>query len=466
VKEDADMTKQILTLVLATTLAITAAAAGKSTEPPAGPPRDFKLPQQRTVTLDNGLVARLVPFGNIPKVTLGIFIRAGNLNEQADEVWLADLTGAYLKEGSGDQSAEAIALAFAGMGGDLYFNVGMDQTQISTDVLSDFAPDAVRLLADVVRTPSFPETELDRLVNDLVRQLSIDRSNPSQLALSTFRKALYGDHPYGRFFPTEENLEAFSIKDVRRFHADNFGAARAHFYVVGRFDADQVEAAIREAFADWPSGPDKLIIIPEPISERSIHIVDRPGAPQSAMRIGLPVVDQTNPDYVPLMVTNTLLGGFFSSRITTNIREDKGYTYSPYSSVSTRYRDAYWLQQANVSTEVTAPALKEIFFEIDRLQAEPPPADEIDGVKAYMTGVFVLQNSSRNGITNLLAILDLHGLDSEFLSTYVSKINAVTPDDVKKIASTYLKDEEMTIAIAGDRSQIVNTLAPFGQIAD
>jgi predicted Zn-dependent peptidase len=460
------MKNTTLTLVLVATLAAATLTAGQSTEPPAGPPRDFNLPEQRTVTLDNGLVARLVPFGNIPKVTLGVFVRTGNLNEQADEVWLADLIGSYLKEGSGDQSAESIALAFAGMGGDLDVNVGMDLTQVTTDVLSDFAPDAVRLLAAVVRAPTFPENELDRLVNDLVRQLSIARSNPSQLALSTFRKALYGDHPYGRFFPTEENLEAFTVEDVRRFYAENFGAARSRIYVVGRFDADQVEAAIREAFADWPAGPDKLVNIPEPTSERAIHIVDRPGAPQSAMRIGLPVVDQTSSDYVPLMVTNTLLGGFFSSRITTNIREDKGYTYSPLSSVSTRYRDAYWLQQANVSTEVTAPALKEIFFEIDRLQTEPPPADELDGVKAYMTGVFVLQNSSRNGITNQLAILDLHGLDSDFLSTYVSKINAVTPEEVQKIASTYLKDEEMTIAIAGDRSQIANTLDPFGQIAD
>ncbi len=460
------MKNTTLTLVLVAMLAAATLTAGQSTEPSAGPPRDFTLPEQRTVTLDNGLIARLVPFGSIPKVTVGVFVRAGNLNEQADEVWLADLTGTYLKEGSGDQSAEAIALAFAGMGGDLDVNVGMDLTQVTTDVLSDFAPDAVRLLADVVRAPTFPETELDRLVNDLVRQLSIAQSNPSQLALSTFRKALYGDHPYGRFFPTEENLEALTVEDVRRFYAENFGAARSRIYVVGRFDADRVEAAIREAFADWPAGPDKLINIPEPTSERAIHIVDRPGAPQSAVRLGLPVVDQTSTDYVPLMVTNTLLGGFFSSRITTNIREDKGYTYSPFSSVSTRYRDAYWLQQANVSTEVTAPALKEIFFEIDRLQTEPPPADELDGVKAYMTGVFVLQNSSRNGITNQLAILDLHGLDSDFLSTYVSKINAVTPEEVQKIASTYLKDEEMTIAIAGDRSQIAASLAPFGTIAD
>jgi predicted Zn-dependent peptidase len=466
VKEDAEMKRNIMTLALAITLAAAANGAGQSTEPPAGPPRDFTLPQQQTITLDNGLVARLVPFGNIPKVTLGIFVRAGNINEQADEVWLADLTGNYFKEGAGGRSAEEVALAFAGMGGDLDVNVGMDLTQISTDVLSDFAPDAVRLLADVVRTPAFPETELDRLVNDLARQLSIAQSNPSQLALAAFRKALYGDHPYGRFFPTEEILRAFSMEDVRRFHADNFGASRTRVYVVGRFDADEVEAAIREAFADWPAGPDKLINIPESTSQRAIHIADRPGAPQSAMRLGLPVVDQSNPDYVPLMVTNTLLGGFFSSRITTNIREDKGYTYSPYSSVSTRYRDAYWLQQANVSTEVTAPALKEIFFEIDRLQEEAPTAGELDGIKAYMAGVFVLQNSSRNGITNQLAILDLHGLDADFLSTYVSKINAVTPEGVRKIAATYLKDEEMTIAIAGDRSQIAASLAPFGQIID
>ena len=460
------MKHNIVTLVLGATLAVTASAAGQSTEPPAGPPRDFTLPKQQTVTLDNGLVARLVPFGNIPKMTIAISVRAGNINEQANEVWLADLTGSYLKEGAGGHSAEDIANALAGMGGDLDVTVGMDLTQISTDVLSDFAPDAVRLLADVARTPAFPETERDRLVNDLVRQLSIAQADPSQLALATFREALYGDHPYGRFFPTEEILRAFSTEDVRRFHADNFGAARTRVYVVGRFDADEVEAAIRDAFADWPAGPDKLTNIPEPTSKRAIHIADRPGAPQSALRIGLPVVDQSNPDYVPLMVTNTLLGGFFSSRITTNIREDKGYTYSPYSSVSTRYRDAYWLQQANVSTDVTAPAMKEIFFEIDRLQTQSPPAEELDGVKAYMAGVFVLQNSSRNGITNQLAILDLHGLDADFLSTYVSKINSVTPEDVQKIATTYLRDEEMTIAIAGDRSQIAASLAPFGKIID
>jgi predicted Zn-dependent peptidase len=460
------MKPNILTLAFAIILAEATNGAGQSTEPPAGPPRDFNLPQQQTVTLDNGLVARLVPYGNIPKVTMGIFVRAGNINEQADEVWLADLTGSFFSEGAGDRSAEEVALEFAGMGGDLDVNVGMDLTQISTDVLSDFAPDAIRLLADVVRLPAFPETELDRLVNDLVRQLSIAQADPSQLALATFRKALYGDHPYGRFFPTEEMLGAFTIDDVRRFYADNFGASRTRIYVVGRFDADEVEAAIREAFADWPAGAEKLINIPEPTSRRAIHIADRPGAPQSAMRLGLPVVDQSNPDYVPLMVTNTLLGGFFSSRITTNIREDKGYTYSPYSSVSTRYRDAYWLQQANVSTEVTAAALKEIFYEINRLQDEPPTADELGGIKAYMAGVFVLQNSSRNGITNQLATLDLHGLDADFLSTYVSKINAVTPEEIQKMATTYLRDEEMTIAIAGDRGQIAASLTPFGKIVD
>ena len=460
------MQRNIMTLALTVILGIAAISAGQSTEPPTGPPRDFTLPQQRTVTLDNGLVARLVPYGNIPKVTMGVFVRAGNLNEKADEVWLADLTGSFFSEGAGGRSAEEVALAFAGMGGDLDVNVGMDLTQISTDVLSDFAPDAVRLLADVVQAPAFPETELERLVNDLVRQLSIAQSDPSQLALATFRKALYGDHPYGRFFPTEEMLRTFTMDDVRRFHADNFGASRTRIYVVGRFDAAKVEAAIREAFADWPAGADTLINIPEPTSQRAIHIADRPGAPQSAMRLGLPVVDQSSPDYVPLMVTNTLLGGFFSSRITTNIREDKGYTYSPYSTVSTRYRDAYWLQQANVSTEVTAPALKEIFYEINRLQEEPPSVDELDGIKAYMAGVFVLQNSSRNGITNQLAILDLHGLDADFLSTYVSKINAVTPQDVQKMAAAYLRDEDMTIAIAGDRSQIAASLAPFGKTVD
>jgi predicted Zn-dependent peptidase len=176
------------------------------------------------------------------------------------------------------------------------------------------------------------------------------------------------------------------------------------------------------------------------------------------------VIDPSHPDYVPLSVTNTLLGGFFSSRITTNIREDKGYTYSPKSSISSRYRDAYWTEKASVSIEVTGSALTEIFYEINRLQDEPPTIEELNGIQNYMAGVFVLKNSSLTGITNKLVFVDLHGLSEEYLTSYVKNVYAVTPADITHMMNTYLREGDMTIAIAGDVTKIKAQVEPFGQV--
>jgi len=167
---------------------------------------------------------------------------------------------------------------------------------------------------------------------------------------------------------------------------------------------------------------------------------------------------------VALQVTNALLGGSFASRITSNIREDKGYTYSPYSTVSARYRDAYWAEIAAVTTSVTGPAIQEIFNEIERLRAEPPSPDELEGIQNYLAGTFVLQNSSRSGIIGQLAFLDLHGLDDDYLGTYVQRVYAVTPEEVQRIAQTYLNPEDMVIVIAGDVAQIRDQVDDFGPL--
>jgi predicted Zn-dependent peptidase len=204
---------------------------------------------------------------------------------------------------------------------------------------------------------------------------------------------------------------------------------------------------------------------PAPKTARAVYLVDRPGAVQSTILLGMPVPDPSNPDYIPLSVVNTLLGGYFSSRITANLREAKGYTYSPFSQLSTRYRDAYWAEQADVTTNVTGPSLKEIFSEIDRLQAEQPSADELKAVQNYMAGVFVLQNSSRSGIINVLELVDLHGLPADYLKTYVQRVYAVTPQDVQKLAQKYIQDDKATIVVVGDRKVIEEQVKPYGTIS-
>ena len=434
-------------------------------QPPVGSaPKPFTLPRKETFTLKNGTQVTLVPYGSIPKVTVSAVVLAGNINETAEQVWLADLTGELMKEGTTTRSGEAIAEEAARMGGSLDISVTPDQTSVSADVLSESGPQLVALIADVLQRPALPASELERIKTNFIRNLSIAKSQPGSIAQERFSKLLYADHPYGRIFPTEEMIKNFRAADVQKFYKDNFGAARTRIYVAGRFDAAAMRRAITQAFSSWARGSNFVENIPKPVSARKIYLIDRPGAPQSTLYLGLPVVDPSHKDFVALSVTNSLLGGSFASRITSNIREQKGYTYSPNSSISTHYRDAYWVQVADVTTAVTGPSLKEIFYEIERLQKEAPTEAELQGIKNYRAGVFTIQNSSRQGIIGQLAFLDLHKLPETYLTNYVQNVLAVTPQEVQRIAREYLKSERMAIVVVGDKAQVANQLTDYGEV--
>jgi zinc protease len=436
----------------------------KQSPPAAGKPKDFTVPKPTTLTLENGLGVTLVQYGTVPKVTVNLAVRTGNVDEKANEVWLADVMGALLSEGTATRSASQLAEDAARMGGSLDILVGENRIEIGGDVLSEFAPQMVALVADVAQHPKFPESELARLKDDKARELSIAKSQPQPLALEKFRAVLYGDHPYGRLFPTEAMLQGYTIAQVKGFYDRNFGAARSRIYVVGRFDAAAVEAAIRKAFADWKKGPAPNTAKPSPKTERAVYLIDRPGAPQSTINIGVPVIDPSNPDWDRLFLMNVLLGGSFASRITSNIREQKGYTYSPQGQLSNRYRDAYWIEIADVTTNVTGPALKEIIGEVDRLQAEPPTEKELKAFQNYRAGVFVLQNSSRPGIIGQLEFVDLHGLPADYLNGYVGRIYAITPAQVQEMAKKYLVEDKATIVVVGDKKVIEEQVKEFGPV--
>ncbi len=453
----------LLAAALTVTLA-PVALADKQSPPAPAEPKGFAVPKPKTLTLDNGMAVTLVHYGTVPKVSVRLAILTGNVNEGANQVWLADLTGDMLQEGTATRSASRIAEDVAKMGGALEVSVGENRTEIGGDVLSESGPEMVALVADVARHPKFPEAELARLKGDRQRQLSIALSQPQPMAQQKFRAVLYGDHPYGRLFPTEAMLQAYTIGDVRGFYDRNYGASRAHLYVVGRFDDSSMEAAIRKAFSDWKKGAPPDLTQPPAKSDRAVYIVDRPGAVQSTINLGLPVIDPSKPDWDTLFLMNVLLGGSFGSRITSNIREQKGYTYSPTSQLSNRYRDAYWVEIADVTTNVTGPAIKEVLGEIDRLRAEPPSDKELKGFQNYRAGVFILQNSSRGGIVGQLEFVDLHGLPADYLNGYVARIYAVTPQQVQEAAKKYIQDDKATIVVVGDKKVIEEQVKPFGTI--
>ena len=441
--------------------ALPSTAQEKQSPPVGGPPRPFTVPAYESYALPNGMKVTLVPYGNLPKVTLSLVVRAGTMNEPANMPGLADLTGQLMKEGTTSKSSKQVAEEAAEMGGAINITVDADESDVTTDVLSEFGPKAAALLADVAQHPLFPESELPRLKNDAQRQLSIAKSIPQNIALERYRKILYGDHPYGTVFPTQEGIEKTGVADIKQFYEGQFGAARAHLYVAGKFDTAEMKKAVAASFSRWAKGPLMTMNPPEVKSKHALELIDRPGAAQSTLLIGMPVPDSTSPDSIPLIVTNALLGGSFGSRITANIREQKGYTYSPRSEISRRYRDAYWAEAADVTTQYTGASLKEIFAEIDRLAKEPPSEPELKGIQSYLSGLFVIQNSSRGALISQLHYVDFQGLGEDYLKTYVPKVNAVTAADVTKVTAEYIKPDEMTGVVVGDKAKVAEQLAPY-----
>jgi predicted Zn-dependent peptidase len=436
-------------------------AQQKQAPPAAGAPKDFVIPAPRRITLTNGLPVTLVPFGQVPKVSLRLVVNGANVNEGKNEVWLADLTGDLMREGTATRTADVVARELASMGGELGVAVGPDTTSISTTVLSDRAADAVKLLAEVAQRPRLPESELERVKGNMLRNLAIQKSTPQAVAQEKFAELLYGDHPYGRIFPTEAMLKGYTIAQVRAFHKAHYSAANARLYVAGVFDAAATEAAVRQAFDGWERGTAATPAKIAAPGDKRFALLDRADAPQSTVLLGLRVPNPSHQDWVALEVTDALLGGAFGSRITANIREDKGYTYSPFSTVEAHPGVASWVETADVTTKVTGESIKEIFKEIDRLRKEAPPAAELRGIQNNLAGIFVVQNASRTGVIGRLAFVDQYGLGDSYLSSYVKRVMAVTPAEVQRIANQYLTPDTMTLVVLGDVKTVKEQLGPW-----
>ena len=425
--------------------------AQKQTAPAGGTPKDFSLPEKKITTLPNGFGSALVQYGDIPKVTINLIIKTGNVHEAANEVWLADLTGVLMKEGTTTMDFKTISRKVAGMGGEVNVNVSADQFTISGSVLSEFAPGLIKIISDIAMNPAFPPSELERLKKDLKRQLAVEKTRPQSQAQEKFFQLIYKDHPYGRFFPTDEMLSSYTIDKVKDFYGKNFGAKRSVLYVAGKFDAASAEKAIDESFSPWKAGPEINYPPATQVRTNEIATIDRKNAPQTTILLGLPTITPNHPDYVPLQVTNSLLGGSFGSRITTNIREDKGYTYSPFSTIQNRKGVSVWYEQADVTSEHTGESLQEIAKEIRRLQNEPPSKEELTGIQRYQAGIFVLQNSTPSGIIGQLNFIDQNGLDDTYLTNRVKNIYAVTPEKVSQMTKDHFKYEDMTLVMVGDK---------------
>ena len=435
--------------------------AQKETPPSGGNPKAFVYPKQDTYTLSNGMRVTLVQYGAVPKVAMQAVIRAGTLNEKPEQRWISDIVATLLKEGTTKRSAEQIAKETAEMGGTIFTSASNDKTTVGGEVLSEFDTRFIELMADVMLDPKFASTDLEKARANKLRELAVAKAQAGTQAWEKFREITFSGHPYASVMASESVVQGYKLDDVRAYYNDQYGAARTHLYVVGQFDSAKVKSAIEKAFGKWKKGPDPIRNVPTITARRSLTTIDRPGAPQSTIYMGMPAISQSDPDFIKFMVMDAILGGSFGSRITSNIRENKGYTYSPNSFIWNRYKTGYWIENADVTTEATGASIKEILFEIDRLQKEAPGEAELQGIKNYLVGLYVLQNSSRAGVIGQLEQMNYNELDKNYLDTYLQKLTAVTAKDVQDMAKKYLNVDRMTMVVVGDKSKIDEQLKPY-----
>ena len=446
--------------------ALTVTSAFAQERPAVGPERPFQLAPRVERTLPNGLRVIVTRQTAIPKVSITLTVLSGYSSDPADLTGLASLTADLIQEGTKTKSSRQIRRDVFGMGGSLSAAASQDYTSVSVRGLSEFAPRLIDLVADVAMNPTIPEDEVAILKQQHLQTVSQQKASPQFLANRTFRTALFGEHPYARTSETEASLKAMDRAKLVAFHRDHYRPNNAFLLIVGAIDPDAMIAAAEKAFGGWARGevPSPAFAAPPALSGRHVYFVQRPNSIQSSIAVGNIAVKRSDPRWYELTLANTIYGGAFNSRIVRNIREEKGYTYSPQSAMTGFGNAGFYRFSADVRNEVTGATLTEVFKEIDKMRAEGSDGAELQGAKPYLRGIFPIQTATQTGLSATLNNVYVFGLPKDYPETFRAKIAAVTPDQVKSASSTLLGSENSVIAIVGDYAKVKDQLAAYKNI--
>ena len=434
--------------------------------PAVGPERPFQLAPRIEKTLANGLRVIVTRQTAIPKVSITLTVLSGYSSDPMDLTGLASLTADLIQEGTKTKNSRQIRRDVFGMGGSLSAAASQDYTSVSVRGLSEFAPRLVDLVADVAMNPTIPEDEVAILKQQHLQTVAQQKASPQFLANRTFRTALFGQHPYARTSETEASLNAMDRAKLAAFHRDHYRPNNAFLLIVGAIDPGAMMTAAENAFGGWARGdvPSPAYAAPPLLSGRHVYFVQRPNSIQSSIAMGNIAVKRSDPRWYELTLANTIYGGAFNSRIVRNIREDKGYTYSPQSAMTGFSNAGFYRFSADVRNEVTGPTLTEIFKEIDKLRAEGSDGAELQGAKSYLRGIFPIQTATQTGLSATLNNVYVFGLPKDYPETFRAKIAAVTPEQVKSAAATLFGSESSLIAIVGDYAKVKDQLAGYKDI--
>jgi predicted Zn-dependent peptidase len=452
-------TSRLALALLACAAPLLAQVPDRSTPPELGPPPALALPELQEHTLSNGLQIILMETHQVPVVQINIVVYGGSAYDPARQSGLATMMADMMDEGAGMRDALELADAIDFLGARIGVGAGTHTLSATLYTPRSKLDDALPLLADVLLRPTFPEEELERKRLSRLTQILHAHDEPRAIASALFAKALYGDdHPYGRpRLGDEASTRSITVDDLRRFHDTYVKANNAVIIAVGDVTPAVFLPKLERAFGSWNTGNVPSPSWPEAaqVGRTEVLLVDKPGAPQSEIRIGRIGAPRRTDDYYALEVMNTVLGGSFTSRLMQNLREDKGYTYGARSSFAFRVMAGPFLASSAVQTDATDKSLVEFFKELEAIR-EPVPDEELDRAKNYQALGFPGNFQSVGAIAGNLEDIAVYDLPRDYFNRYVEGILAITPREVRDAAREYVVPDQLLVVVVGDRATIEN----------
>lgn len=431
-------------------------------EPPkAGQAKTLQVPVPTSFELPNGLTVLVSERKGLPIVSASLVVRTGSGANPTDKPGLANFTAAMLDEGTASRTALQIADEVARLGGSLNTTSTMDASQVTASSLRRTFPDLLEMIADVIRRPSFPVEEIDRQRASRLAMLVQQRENPNAVASTVMAAALYGQrHPYGfTELGTEASNKALNREDMQKFWSQNFVPNNAALIVSGQITAADLRPLVEKAFGDWQKGAPLQPSSGNPATTTAkLVLVDKPGAPQTQLRVASIGAPRATPDYEALQVMNESLGGLFSSRINLNLRETHGYTYGASSQFVFRRSAGPFLVATGVRTDVTAASVAEIFKEVRGIREKPPTGDELALSKDSLVRSLPAQFETSSRVTNSTSNIYIYDLGLDYYSRLAGRMTAVTADQVRAVAEKYVVPEKLVVIAVGDRAKIAGDL--------
>jgi predicted Zn-dependent peptidase len=421
-------------------------------------PRAPRALRSAEAVLDNGLTVVAVRKPGVPLVE--VRLRIPFLSAKPAHPPQAQLLAETVLTGAAGLDRAGLAAAIQALGGDLSAAVDADRLVITGNVLATNLRRLLGLLASVLVEPRYDKADVATERERLVEKLTIARARPSVVAHEALATRMFGAHPYARDLAQPDDVAGVAPGQLRALHRSLVRPTGAVLVLVGDVSPGRLVDHAGRALVDWAGKPPRQAVPALPVPDGgALRLIDRTGSVQSSLRMGRPALPRTDPQFPALHLANLIFGGYFTSRWTENLREDKGYTYGPHSRLEHHVLGSMLTLSAEVQTEVTAPALLETLYELGRIAALPVTAAEVEAVQQYAVGTLALSTSTQSGLASTLSALFPFGLGLDWITTFPRLLRAATVDDVSAAAARFLAPSGFTSVLVGDADAVAGPLA-------